>query len=144
MSDPNHAGPLKCPCCPRLLRVQDAKVALDKGLHGGGASASRAQRKGALKAARRRVAASDRGERGGLFADPDDPTSANLSALEDLEKWDNKKRDELLRSMPAFRPCPHCGGGSSKDSDGRAGPESCGGVSGSSKRQEEPHCPFLI
>ena len=71
VSDPNHSGPLKCPCCPRLLRVEDAKVALDKEL-----------------------------------------------ALHDLEKWDNIKRDELLRSMPSFRPCPHCGGGNGVSAGG--------------------------
>jgi hypothetical protein len=42
-----------------------------------------------------------------LFADPDHHRIEN-NALAVLKKWDGKVRDEFLRSMADFRPCPHC------------------------------------
>jgi len=113
ISDPNHSGPLKCPCCPRMLRVEDAKVALD----GVSEPLTLSKRKVIPKAVRKLVTSKKHQERGGLFADPDidDANRIDHSALDVLEKWDNKKRDELLRSMPSFRPCPHCSNGNGID-----------------------------
>ncbi|KAL9181386.1 hypothetical protein ACHAXT_010191 [Thalassiosira profunda] len=115
ISDANHAGPLKCPCCPRLLRTEDAKVALDK-LHGGGEPINQFKRKVTPKAVMKRVV-SKRHPNGGLFADQADD-EVNYSALEVLEQWDAKTRDEFLRSMADFRPCPHCSGGNSTNGEG--------------------------
>jgi len=107
IADPNHSGPLKCPCCPRLLRVEDAKVALDK--------RPKSKKKIIPKAVRK--LSTKKIQVGGLFADPEGENRIN-SALEDLEKWDIKKRDELLRSMSSFRPCPHCSNGNGSDTGG--------------------------
>ncbi|KAL7539957.1 hypothetical protein ACHAXR_009773 [Thalassiosira sp. AJA248-18] len=104
ISDPNHSGPLKCPCCPRLLRVEDAQVALNKQLHGTSSESVTLSRKVIPKVKRNRQ------EKGGLFADADDD-GVSSSALEVLEKWDKKTTDQLLRSMRDFRPCPHCSDG---------------------------------
>lgn len=112
VNDPNHSGPLKCPCCPRLLRVEDAKVAfaLDKQFSGS-EPATQSRKKVVSKAIKKRVKSKHR-EEGGLFADPDESDRNRInSALEALEKWDTKQRDETLRSMPSFRPCPHCSKG---------------------------------
>ncbi len=80
ISDPNHSGHLKCPSCPRLLRVEDAMVALDK--------QSRAKRGSTSKYTSMKVLSNQ--------------------ALNVLEQWDTKVRNEMLRSMGDFRPCPHC------------------------------------
>ena len=111
ISDPNHTGPLKCPCCPRLLRVDDAKVALDK-LKGG----AKLRNTSSAKAVIKRVASKK--DRGRLFADENDSDSINNSALEHLIQWDNKTRDEFLRSMNSFRPCPHCSEDKATNIDG--------------------------
>ena len=122
-----------------MLRVEDAKVALD----GANEPLTLSKRKVIPKGVRKLVTSKKHQERGGLFADPDidDANRIDHSALDVLEKWDNKKRDELLRSMPSFRPCPHCSngngidaGGSLQDSDNMANNtllNKGGGVSGS-------------
>merc|ERR1711971_174353 len=97
VNDPNHSGPLKCPCCPRLLRVEDAKVAfaLDKQFSGS-EPATQSRKKVVSKAIKKRVKSKHR-EEGGLFADPDESDRNRInSALEALEKWDTKQRDETL------------------------------------------------
>ena len=110
ISDSNHQGPLKCPCCPRLLRVEDAKVALDKQQNGG--SRRRIKPSSVIK----RASSSKRHatKEGGLFAE--EHTNIKNNALEHLMKWDEKARDEFLRSMEDFRPCPHCSGEGDKGS----------------------------
>ena len=100
ISDANHTGPLKCPCCPRLLRAEDAKVALSAGIP---------------KAAVTKRRLSKRCIENGLFADPENTHDTNNSALEVLQRWDNKTRDEFLRAMKSFRPCPHCSENSRND-----------------------------
>ena len=128
-------------CCNVPDEICRSQVALDKRLDAEHARASRTKRKVVSKAVRRQVSSRKHGESGGLFEDEGADVAASsthLGALEDLEKWDNKTRNEALRSMPSFRPCPHCGGrnragsGSSPDSGGGAGSALCGGVSGSS------------
>jgi len=122
ISDPNHSGPLKCPCCPRLLRVEDAKVALDK--LPGVSETQVSMRKVAQKAVINRVS-SKRQVKRGLFDEPEcDANSINNSALEVLEKWDAKTRDEMLRSMKDFRPCPHCSEGGTVDAGDDSSPTS--------------------
>ena len=84
-----------------------------------------------------RLASPTRNERNGegssLFLEPDydDVDSIGDSALELLERWDAKSRDEMLRSMDDFRPCPHCSGGGSSGRDsvctGNARPSNQGG-----------------
>ena len=96
IEDPNHSGPLKCPCCPRLLRVEDAKVALSD-------SAFEQSSYGKQIAPKHR---SNSLNRSTLFTDPDVDSISN--ALTKIKKWDAKCRDGYLRSMPDFRPCPHC------------------------------------
>lgn len=91
ISDPNHSGPLKCPCCPRLLRVEDAKIAL---------SDAAFEKSSYMKTKHINNSQSS------LFADEDH--SYISEALVNLKKWDAKCRDGFLRSMPDFRPCPHC------------------------------------
>lgn len=71
MSDPSHSGALKCPCCPRFLREDDALVALS------------------------------------LAQDKVTPAT-KMKSLQLLEKWDIKARNELLRKMDDYRPCPNC------------------------------------
>ena len=151
-SDPGHSGPLRCPCCPRLLRVEDARVALDRRrsrvvVHrGSGKSESNGGVATPAGAAIQPETSPKINRRKGceslLFAgmesvDADDSTGDG-SALEFLERWDDKARDAVLRSMADFRPCPHCGGGrksgerSSGSSDAvhagdHAGPHNNGG-----------------
>jgi hypothetical protein len=105
ISDPNHHGPLLCPCCPRQLRVQDAKVALDR-QHTIKTRQHKSIRKFAPKVIMKQ--SSKRQKEGGLFADEINSESINNSALEHLLQWDTKTRDDYLRSMTDFRPCPHC------------------------------------
>jgi len=102
ISDPNHHGPLLCPCCPRQLRVQDAKVALDHSIK---PRQHKSIRKIAPKVMKR--SSSKRQKEGGLFADEINSESINNSALEHLLQWDTKTRDDYLRSMSDFRPCPN-------------------------------------
>ncbi|KAL3798644.1 hypothetical protein ACHAW5_008399 [Stephanodiscus triporus] len=121
VSDPDHSGPLKCPCCPRLLRVEDAKVALDR---------RRVLRESPKSASDRRVATPEAViQRASLFAKPGDVDFMDDSAVKFLEKWEDKSRDEILRSMEDFRPCPHCssGGGSGRNAF-------CSGYAGSSNK----------
>ncbi|KAL3779172.1 hypothetical protein HJC23_002023 [Cyclotella cryptica] len=101
ISDPNHSGPLKCPCCPRLLRVEDVKVALSNPL---------LDDESPGKNMHNSVNKKNRLDESSLFPDPDHDNSARAkqNALQVLKKWDDKVRDEFLRSMPEFRPCPHC------------------------------------
>ncbi|KAL3793636.1 hypothetical protein ACHAWO_001685 [Cyclotella atomus] len=87
IADPNHSGPLKCPCCPRLLRVEDAKVALSDAAFEDWSYGKHKHNESTL------------------FREPDQDIS---NALANLKKWDAKCRDGFLRSMPDFRPCPHC------------------------------------
>lgn len=95
IADPTHSGPLKCPCCPRLLTREDAKVALSnpylyhkkKKMLGLGSISE--------------------------LSSYDDEIQQN--ALELLAKWDKKVRDENLRSMTDFRPCPHCSNATNND-----------------------------
>jgi hypothetical protein len=49
---------------------------------------------------------SNRHNESSLFTDPDDNNIHH--AITNLKKWDAKCRDGFLRSMPDFRPCPHC------------------------------------
>ena len=101
IADPNHSGPLKCPCCPRLLRVEDAKVALSDA---------------ALEESSYRKSKQRSSSQSSLFVDQD---LNNISeALSNLKKWDAKCRDGFLRSMPDFRPCPHCSKESSEFNGG--------------------------
>eukprot|EP00956_Cyclotella_meneghiniana_P029554 scaffold71988_cov47-Cyclotella_meneghiniana.AAC.5 len=96
IEDPNHSGPLKCPCCPRLLRVEDAKVAL---------SDSAFEQSSYGKQKHRGNSSSN--DDSTLFTDPDHVDGIS-NALAKIKKWDAKSRDGYLRSMPDFRPCPHC------------------------------------
>ena len=96
-----------------MLRVEDAKVALDK-VRAGKEPVTLSKRAVVQKVKR---STSKRSQRGGLFAD-EDVGDTTKSALELLEKWDDKTKEQLLRSMPDFRPCPHCSGnGDSKITD---------------------------
>lgn len=132
--------------------MEDARVALDRRrsrvvVHrGSGKSESNGGVATLAGAAIRRESSPtiDRreGRESSLFAgmesvDADDSTGDG-SALEFLERWDDKARDAVLRSMADFRPCPHCGGGrksgerSSGSSDAvhagdHAGPHNNGG-----------------
>jgi hypothetical protein len=138
ISDPGHSGPLKCPCCPRLLRVDDARVALDRRVVVGESRKSpltgaRVGTPGAATLLASPTSNKRNGEGSSLFLEPDndDVDLISDSALELLERWDAKSRDELLRSMEDFRPCPHCsrGGNSGSDADfaGNARPSNQGG-----------------
>lgn len=104
ISDVNHSGPLKCPCCPRLLRVEDAQVALGKQLRGATKTVTLSKRDVMPGAAGKHLF-----RREGLLANAE---LDDTNGLDVLEKWDNKSRDEFLRSMRDFRPCPHCSKGS--------------------------------
>jgi len=100
ISDPNHSGALKCPCCPRLLRVEDATVALDK---------QRPARSGSAPKSTLAKQSSIRSKRNGLVVNSGDESDAiDRRNIDVLERWDAKVRDEMLRSMGDFRPCPHC------------------------------------
>ncbi|KAL3792648.1 hypothetical protein ACHAW5_004764 [Stephanodiscus triporus] len=98
-------GPLKCPCCHDCLewRMQrspwtDAASCVNpRNPHRIGGRYARAVI-----------------QRASLFAKPGDVDFMDDSAIKFLEKWEDKSRDEILRSMEDFRPCPHCssGGGS--------------------------------
>lgn len=101
ISDQNHSGPLKCPCCPRFLRVEDAKVAL---------SYAALEHDSPGKIMHNTVNTKNPLSKSSLFADHDHDNTkrAKQNALEILKKWDDKVRDDFLRSMPEFRPCPHC------------------------------------
>ncbi|KAL7472638.1 hypothetical protein ACHAXS_013000 [Conticribra weissflogii] len=86
IADPSHSGPLKCPCCPRLLTREDAKVALcNNHLY--------------------RKRKNPRGLVSELSSYGDE---IQHNTMELLTKWDKKVRNENLRSMTDFRPCPHC------------------------------------
>ncbi|KAL7545030.1 hypothetical protein ACHAWF_008399 [Thalassiosira exigua] len=122
ISDPNHTGPLKCPCCPRLLRVEDAKVALDKQLDGSG-PINLSKRSLIRKPSMKRASLTQKEQ--GLFADTD--ANSRSSSLEVLEKWDNKARDQFLQSMREFRPCPHCSKDSGNDNGAQSMPNKGGG-----------------
>lgn len=101
--------------------MEDAKVAL--ALAGDPQKHSSLSKKIIPKSVRKRATKkhSTSNEMGGLYDDPQTVGENGISALDVLEKWDTKHRDETLRLMPSFRPCPHCSEG---DTDG--------GVSGSS------------
>lgn len=54
---------------------------------------------------------SSRNKSKGIVADSgNERNDIDIQALSVLERWDNKVRDEMLRSMRDFRPCPHCSG----------------------------------
>lgn len=88
LSNPSHTGPLKCPCCPRLLREDDAKVAL-----------SLAQNKNAQVSKKNNKKKEEIKE---------DEESSRAAAVDLLEQWTIKARNELLRKMQDYRPCPNC------------------------------------
>lgn len=87
LSDPSHTGPLKCPCCPRLLREDDAIVAL-----------SLAQNKNAQVSKKKKQKEEIN----------EDEESSRAAAVDLLEQWTIKARNELLRKMQDYRPCPNC------------------------------------
>ncbi|KAL7436767.1 hypothetical protein ACHAXH_007775 [Discostella pseudostelligera] len=106
ISDPNHSGALKCPCCPRLLRVEDATAALDKQRP---AQSGCATKSTFAKQSTTPTLSPIRSKRKGFIVDSGNESDAiGRQALDVLERWDNKVRDEMLRSMGDFRPCPHC------------------------------------
>lgn len=92
LSDPSHSGPLKCPCCPRLLREDDALVAL-----------SLAQNEFASTQKQKKMFNSKRQMK---TIHQDDENI--ITAVELLEKWQTKALNELLRKWDDYRPCPNC------------------------------------
>lgn len=92
LSDPLHSGPLKCPCCPRLLREDDARVALSLAQNEV-ASAKKKKKMFTSKSEMKKINRDDE--------------SIN-TAVEVLEKWQTKALNELLRKMDDYRPCPNC------------------------------------
>jgi hypothetical protein len=111
ISDPNHSGPLKCPCCPRLLRVEDATIALDKqrSAHSGRLSRQRLMNHNATSIQASKDMSTRRINRQGFVtASGNERDVIDSQALRVLERWDNKVRDNTLRLMGDFRPCPHC------------------------------------
>ncbi|KAL7447512.1 hypothetical protein ACHAXM_010790 [Skeletonema potamos] len=93
LSDPSHSGPLKCPCCPRLLREDDAIVAL-----------SFPKNNDVTSAKKKKLIFPSKHE---MKYNQDDESS-RVAAVELLEKWQTKALIELLRKMDDYRPCPHC------------------------------------
>lgn len=86
LSDPSHTGPLKCPCCPRLLREDDATVALSLAQKNAQVSKKKKQKEEINE----------------------DEESSRAAAVDLLEQWTIKARNELLRKMQDYRPCPNC------------------------------------
>lgn len=113
ISNPEHSGPLLCPCCPRLLRVDDARVALSNTtIEHNNMEKTNIMHKEESK--RKLLRPPSKRSTKSLFADSDETQPViERSALDVLQKWDAKVRDEFLRSMTDFRPCPNCseGGG---------------------------------
>mmetsp|Transcript_6633 Transcript_6633/g.13927 ORF Transcript_6633/g.13927 Transcript_6633/m.13927 type:complete len:600 (+) Transcript_6633:83-1882(+) len=95
IADPRHSGALKCPCCPRLLTREDAKVALSNPY--------------LYQKTKKRRGLGSISE----LSSYNDEIQQNT--LELLAKWDKKVRDENLRSMTDFRPCPHCSNTTNND-----------------------------
>jgi hypothetical protein len=110
-NDASHVGPLKCPCCPRLLRTADARVALDY-------RQQRLQKSsGKLLYHWRKQSLQGGTEQNSEHEINDD---GDESALNLLIQWDTKARNSLLRTMEDFRPCPHCSSNSNNDGGRRA------------------------
>ncbi len=100
--------------------MEDARVALDRSaIVGESRTTSSKSGSTAIPGAAIRLASPTRKRRNGggssLLLEPEyeDVDSIGDGAFELLEKWDAKSRDEMLRSMEDFRPCPHCSGGGS-------------------------------
>ena len=111
-NDASHIGPLRCPCCPRLLRTADARVALEyreqhRRLQTGG---------GKLLYRRKQLL------RGGT--EHNSESNDDESAINLLIRWDTKTRNALLRTMDNFRPCPHCSSSNTWSSNNNGGGES--------------------
>jgi len=93
LEDPSHVGPLKCPCCPRLLREEDALVALALAQNNEFASAKTKKK---MFISKRETKNINRGD------------ESIATAVDLLEKWQQKALNELLRKMDDYRPCPNC------------------------------------
>ena len=111
-NDASHIGPLRCPCCPRLLRTADARVALEyREQH------RRLQTGGGKLLYRRKQSL-----RGGT--EHNSESNDDESAINLLIRWDTKTRNALLRTMDNFRPCPHCSSSNTWSSNNNGGGES--------------------
>lgn len=93
LSDPSHSGPLKCPCCPRLLREDDALVALSLAQNNEFASTKKQKK---MFYPKREMKTSHQDD------------ESMKTAVELLEKWETKALNELLRKWDDYRPCPNC------------------------------------
>lgn len=93
LSDPSHSGPLKCPCCPRLLREDDALVALSLAQNNEFASTKKQKKMFHPKSDLKAIHQDD---------------ESMITAVELLEKWETKALNELLRKWDDYRPCPNC------------------------------------
>ena len=82
--------------------MEDAKVALSTELKLESSSLNQTMKRNNNRSFRINNESTERA----LFTDPDDSNIQN--ALTNLKKWDTKVRNDFLRSMPDFRPCPHC------------------------------------
>jgi len=115
-NDAGHIGPLRCPCCPRLLRTADARVALEyREQH------QRLQTGGGELLYRRKQSLRGGTEHNSESNDDDDDDE---SAINLLIRWDTKTRNALLRTMDSFRPCPHCSSSNTWSSNNNGGGES--------------------
>ena len=93
LSDPSHSGPLKCPCCPRLLRQEDAIVALSLDENDNEIATKKENKITKKKNFTPRIKHNE-------------DTMSNAVIL--LEKWQKKALHETLRGMDDYRPCPNC------------------------------------